>query len=119
MNAQPGWQIARLEPARLTARFDYGARPDLLRAFPFPHVLEVDASLTGAGLRVETSVGAETVGERVPVSFGWHPSPGTPDPCRLVDPVACLPTPGLDRRGSDRSRGVERRPRLVERRATR
>ena len=31
--------------ARLVARLDYGARPDLLRAFPFPHVVTIDARL--------------------------------------------------------------------------
>ena len=36
MTAQAGWEIVRLEPAVLSVRFDYGARPDLLAAFPFP-----------------------------------------------------------------------------------
>ena len=36
MTAQPGWEIVRVEPARLVARFDYSS-PELLRAFPFPH----------------------------------------------------------------------------------
>ena len=39
MTAQAGWEIVRLEPGALSVRFDYGARPDLLAAFPFPHEL--------------------------------------------------------------------------------
>ncbi len=39
------FEIVRAEAgrtaARLVARLDYGARPDLLRAFPFPHVVTV------------------------------------------------------------------------------
>ena len=38
--------------ARLVARLDYGARPDLLRAFPFPHVVTIDARLDDRGLRL-------------------------------------------------------------------
>jgi aldose 1-epimerase len=69
MIAQPGWEIVREEPARLTARFAY-EREDLLTAFPFAHDLEVDVRLDG-GLRVETAIAARD--RAVPVSFGWHP----------------------------------------------
>jgi galactose mutarotase-like enzyme len=58
--------------ARLVARLDYGARPDLLRAFPFPHTVTVDVSLDERELRVTTDV--EPTGRAaVPVSFCWHP----------------------------------------------
>jgi aldose 1-epimerase len=58
--------------ARLVARFDYGARPDLLRAFPFPHVVTIDARLDDNGLRLTTDI--EPTGRTaVPVSFCWHP----------------------------------------------
>jgi galactose mutarotase-like enzyme len=66
--------------ARLVARLDYGARPDLLRAFPFPHVVTVTAELDAHVLRVTTDV--EPTGRAaVPVSFCWHPFvriPGAP-----------------------------------------
>ena len=42
--------IQHLEPGRLHARFDYGAHPDELAAFPFPHTVEVDARLDERGL---------------------------------------------------------------------
>jgi aldose 1-epimerase len=70
MAAQPGWEVVRQDPARLTARFAY-ERPDLLAAFPFPHELEIDVTLAD-GLRVTTAV-TPTGGRPVPISFGWHP----------------------------------------------
>lgn len=72
MTAQQGWQIARLEPGVLRTSFDYGEREDLLRAFPFPHALEMTVALSEAGLRVDVTL-RPTGRRRVPVSFGWHP----------------------------------------------
>lgn len=71
MGARPGWQVVRLEPARLAARFSYDGE-ELLAAFPFPHEIEVRASLDEDGLRVETVV-EPTGRRRVPIAFGWHP----------------------------------------------
>jgi galactose mutarotase-like enzyme len=87
MTAQPGWEVTQLgtrdDAAALTARFDYGARPDLLEAFPFPHELTIDARLGAGRLRVTTTLRA--TGRRpVPVSFGYHPY---------------LRLPGVSRRG--------------------
>jgi aldose 1-epimerase len=66
--------------ARLVTRLDYGARSDLLRAFPFPHVVTIDARLDPGGLRITTEI--EPTGRAaVPVSFCWHPFfriPGVP-----------------------------------------
>jgi galactose mutarotase-like enzyme len=71
---------AGLRAARLVARVDYGARPDLLRAFPFPHTVTVDVALDEHELRVTTDI--EPTGRAaVPVSFCWHPFvrvPNTP-----------------------------------------
>ena len=84
MTALGGWRLASVqaEPtvARLRATFDYGARPELLAAFPFPHELTVEACVEHARLTVTTSLRA-TGPRRVPVSFGWHPYlriPGAP-----------------------------------------
>jgi galactose mutarotase-like enzyme len=72
MTAQVGWEIERLDPGVLRARFAYGDRPDLLAAFPFPHDLVVEAALDVGGLTVATTL--RPTGERaVPVAFGWHP----------------------------------------------
>ena len=84
MTAQGGWRLERLtaeaDRAVLEAAFDYGARPELLAAFPFPHRLTLTATLQGASLAVTTALAA--TGDRpVPVAFGWHPYlqlPGAP-----------------------------------------
>jgi aldose 1-epimerase len=68
------------DEARLTAGFDFGAHPELLELFPFPHRLSLSASLTDARLSLSVTVTATSVG-RVPVSFGFHPYltlPGSP-----------------------------------------
>jgi aldose 1-epimerase len=84
LTAHPGWRLERLaaeaDRAVLEASFDYGAFPELLAAFPFPHRLTVTATLGPAGLEVATALAA--TGDRpVPVAFGWHPYlrlPGAP-----------------------------------------
>ena len=78
------FEIARADAtangARLVARLDYGARPDLLSAFPFPHLVTVTADLSEDALRLTTEI--EPMGRApVPVSFCWHPYvriPGEP-----------------------------------------
>jgi aldose 1-epimerase len=72
MTAQPGWDVVAETPATAQVRFDYGARADLLRAFPFPHELFLDLELANRRLRVATTI-RPTGDRRVPVSFGWHP----------------------------------------------
>lgn len=57
--------------ARLRAHLLYD-RPDQLAAFPFPHRIEVTASVDGAALEIETCV-RPTSDRSVPVSFGYHP----------------------------------------------
>jgi aldose 1-epimerase len=84
LTAHRGWRLERLaaeaDRAVLAAGFDYGAWPELLAAFPFPHRLTVTATLRGASLAVTTTLAA--TGRRpVPVAFGWHPYlrlPGAP-----------------------------------------
>ena len=67
------FEIVRADRSRVVARLDYGAYPEKIRAFPFPHVLTVDARLhPSRGLNIVTHV--EATGDRaVPISFGWHP----------------------------------------------
>ncbi len=84
MVGRAGWEIVALDAgrrsARLQARFDYGARPDLLAAFPFPHVVEIDADVDGRQLTVTTIVRAST--GPVPIAFGWHDYFHLPGPRR-------------------------------------
>ena len=84
VNASPHWEVEREESgpdgARLDARLDFGARPELLAAFPFPHELRVSATVSGATLTLRTVLAA-TGDAPVPVSFGYHPYftlPGVP-----------------------------------------
>jgi aldose 1-epimerase len=104
MTARPGWRIERLQDgdgtACLRASFDYGAWPELLAAFPFPHELTIEATVAVEALAVATTL-RPTGDRRVPVSFGWHPYlrlPGTPRPgwrLRLPERTHLL----LDQRG--------------------
>jgi galactose mutarotase-like enzyme len=75
------FDVVRANGTRVVARLDYGASEERLRAFPFPHVVTVDARLhPKRGLAIVTAV--EPSAERaVPISFGWHPFltlPGVP-----------------------------------------
>jgi aldose 1-epimerase len=74
MVGRSGWEIVSLDAgrraARLQAVFDYGAHPEILAAFPFPHVVEIDAGVDTRQLSVTTIV-RPTDGP-VPVAFGWH-----------------------------------------------
>jgi galactose mutarotase-like enzyme len=72
------FDVMRATDTRLTARLDYGAYPDKLRAFPFPHEVLVDARLHATrGLTITTQV-TPTTDRAVPISFGWHPYVGLP-----------------------------------------
>jgi aldose 1-epimerase len=84
LSAAPGWRVERhaeLEHGGvLAASFDFGAYPHLLEAFPFPHLVEIEASLVEGSLEIATSLTA-TGGVPVPAAFGFHPYlclPGVP-----------------------------------------
>jgi aldose 1-epimerase len=84
LSAAPGWRVERhaeLDPGGvLAASFDFGAYPHLLEAFPFPHLLEIEATLVEGSLEIATSLTA-TGDVAVPVAFGFHPYlclPGVP-----------------------------------------
>lgn len=80
-----GWALSVLGPGELQAELDWGAHPELMDAFPFPHTLRVTWTLAqgssagAATLRVGTIVIADR-GVDVPAAFGWHPY------FRVVDP---------------------------------
>lgn len=98
MTARPEWEIISMARGRLRARFDFGAHPELLESFPFPHVIEIVVAVARGRVEVRTSVIAG--GGPVPVSFGWHPYwrvPGPRDAWELQLPA--LEHLGLDRRG--------------------
>jgi galactose mutarotase-like enzyme len=76
LSAASGWRVERhaaTEDGDLLATvFDFGAREELVRAFPFPHQILMEVRLAGATLTVTTAVhAADQVA--VPISFGFHP----------------------------------------------
>ncbi|WP_077077850.1 aldose 1-epimerase [Mycobacterium numidiamassiliense] len=79
--AYPGWRVVTESANELTAEVDFGARPELLASFPYPHLLAVNARLADRTLTVRTTVTA--TGDRaVPLCFGFHPYLCLPDVAR-------------------------------------
>jgi galactose mutarotase-like enzyme len=76
VGGRPGFRVLRSgadgERAWLTAELDFGARPALLNAFPFPHRLRVDVELRASVLRFRTTL-VPTTPAAVPIAFGYHP----------------------------------------------
>jgi aldose 1-epimerase len=72
--ANPHWEVT----GDLEARLDFGAQPELLEAFPFPHELRLNVALDAGALRITTTVDANQ-DSPVPVSFGFHPYFALPD----------------------------------------
>jgi aldose 1-epimerase len=64
------WETVSASHTRLVAAFE--SDPAVLRAFPFPHRLQVTVELTADAMAVTTAVSATGV-VAVPISFGWHP----------------------------------------------
>lgn len=81
MSAQPGWELLDAGERSLLARFDYGAHPELLASFPFPHEIRVRVEVDTLALAVSTTI-APTGDRSVPVSFGYHPYLRIPTPRR-------------------------------------
>ena len=79
--AASDWRLTDRGSSWLTAKLDFGAHPELLAVFPFPHVLELAIRLEAAALVVTTTVtaGRESA---VPVSFGFHPYLAPPGAAR-------------------------------------
>jgi len=72
---QLAWE-AEVEPHSILARLDW-KRPDLLAVFPYPHKVQMDATLDPDSLTLGITVFASE-GTRVPISFGFHPYFGIP-----------------------------------------
>jgi aldose 1-epimerase len=71
------WEVTAASQDAIAARLAW-TRPELLAVFPFPHRLELTATLRPGGLTFETALTAGGDGP-VPVSFGFHPYLGLPD----------------------------------------
>jgi aldose 1-epimerase len=76
LTAARGWRVDRHWEidggGALAASFDFGAYPRLTAAFPFPHRVELEATLLGPVLTIVTTL--RNGGDAgLPVSFGFHP----------------------------------------------
>ena len=79
--AYPGWRVTAESENELTAELDFGADPQLLASFPYPHLLTVEVRLAERTLSVRTTVTA-TGETAVPLCFGFHPYLHLPDVAR-------------------------------------
>jgi len=77
MPALMRWEVARLSPTALTGRLHWTSG-ELLRLFPFPHELTIEARVDRGALTIATTL-APVSEEIVPVSFGYHPYLRIPD----------------------------------------
>jgi galactose mutarotase-like enzyme len=74
--------VQQTSDQKLTAELDFGAHPELLESFPFPHVVELTVELRGRTLTVATTV-TPTTDKALPLAYGYHPYlqlPGVPRP---------------------------------------
>lgn len=70
--ASPYWEVSRATSELLTAELDFGAHPEYLAAFPFPHRLRYTAALAQGTLTVNLTV-IPSADLAVPIAFGFHP----------------------------------------------
>jgi aldose 1-epimerase len=70
--AYPRWRVTAESANELTAEVDFGADPELLASFPFPHLLALTVRLSAQALTVRTAV-TPTGDQTVPLCFGFHP----------------------------------------------
>ncbi|MDO8185281.1 aldose 1-epimerase [Conexibacter sp. JD483] len=88
---RPEWSVSEQEGAAFSATFDFGAHPELLASFPFPHELRLDIALEGRILRITSTV-TPTGDCPVPLAYGFHPYltlPGIPREHWVVELPAC------------------------------
>lgn len=89
--ASPHWEEQHRDGTSLRTALDFGAHPELMSAFPFPHRVEMEARLSESTLTVTTTV-TPTGDRAVSISFGFHPYlvlPGVPrEEWRVTIPAA-------------------------------
>ncbi len=78
--AASSWRLVDSGASSLVAELDFGAHPELLAVFPFPHLLELAIRLEAGALTVDTTVTARE--SAVPLSFGFHPYLAPPGDAR-------------------------------------
>ena len=80
--AASDWRLTDRGPSWLTAELDFGAHPELLAVFPFPHVLELAIRLEARRARRSTTTVTAGRESAVPLSFGFHPYLAPPGAAR-------------------------------------
>jgi aldose 1-epimerase len=80
LTGAPGWEVTRHEDTLLQARFAFD-----IAAFPFPHELRYEATLTETTLTIALTVLAHE--SPVPIAFGFHPYLRLPDRPEVEIPV--------------------------------
>jgi aldose 1-epimerase len=93
--AASSWRLADAGASWLTSELDFGAHPELLAVFPFPHTLELAIRLEAGTLTVVTTVTAGADGP-VPLSFGFHPYLAPPGAARAEWWVELPPRTALE-----------------------
>ena len=103
LNASPRWRTTYRGARHVRARLDFDACPEPLAAFPFPHSLELEPSLSAHRLTVTTTVRA-TGKAAVPIAFGFHAYLRLPGVPRGVARRAAAAAPSPVRRARDPDR---------------
>ena len=78
--ASRDWTVADHDGSSVRAELDFGAHPELLAGFPFPHLLTYAAEVAADAVTIAVTV-TPTTDTPVPIAFGFHPYltlPGTP-----------------------------------------
>ena len=78
--AASSWRVIDRSESSLIAELDFGAHPELLAVFPYPHKLELSIRLEAGTLTIDTAVIARD--STVPLSFGFHPYLAPPGAAR-------------------------------------
>jgi aldose 1-epimerase len=72
LGGAPFWKVFASTSWAVGAELDFGAHPELLELFPFPHRLVLRANLGARTLTIRTTVAAGP-DDAVPIAFGFHP----------------------------------------------
>jgi len=70
--ASPYWQVLDTRSDRISAELDFGAHPEYLDAFPFPHRVTYSADAETLKLTVKLRI-IPSSDLSVPIAFGFHP----------------------------------------------
>jgi galactose mutarotase-like enzyme len=66
------WTVVDHDGSSVRAELDFGAHPELLAAFPFPHRLTYKADVAADAVTIAVTV-TPTSDAPVPIAFGFHP----------------------------------------------